>query len=54
LFQTKNVEVITAHILCSTTFFWKSCHLWQNVENYFRARQATDDNNAHVHCLLDN
>jgi hypothetical protein len=25
-------------------FFRKSCHLWDNVEKYGRARQATDDN----------
>jgi hypothetical protein len=25
-------------------FFWKSYHLWNNVEKYGRARQATDDN----------
>jgi len=25
-----------------------------NVEKYFRARQATDDNMAHAHCRLDN
>ena len=32
------------HILCSITFFRKSCRLWDNVEKYGRARQATDDN----------
>jgi len=25
-------------------FFWKSCHLWDNVEKYGGARQAADDN----------
>jgi hypothetical protein len=34
------------------TFFWISCHLWDNVEKYHRARQVTDDNMAHVHCVL--
>jgi hypothetical protein len=32
------------HILCSTIFFRKSCRLWDNVEKYGRAGQATDDN----------
>jgi len=32
----------------------KSCCLQDNVEKYRRARQATDDNMAHVHCILDN
>jgi hypothetical protein len=37
------VEKIKTHALCSTTFFRKSCRLWDNVEKYGRARQATDD-----------
>jgi hypothetical protein len=32
------------HILCLITFFRKSCRLWDNMEKYGRARQATDDN----------
>ena len=31
-FQTKVVEKIKTHILCSVTFFRKSCRLWDNVE----------------------
>jgi hypothetical protein len=33
--------------------FWNSCHLWDNVEKYCRAGQATDDNMAHAHCMPD-
>jgi hypothetical protein len=44
MFQTKVVGKIKTHILCSITFFRKSCRLWDNVEKYGRARQATDDN----------
>jgi hypothetical protein len=54
MFQTKVLEKIKTHILCSVTFFSKSCHLWENVEKYFRTAQATDDNVAHVHCMPDN
>jgi hypothetical protein len=44
-FQTNVVEKIKTHILCSITFFFKkSYRLWDNVEKYGRARQATDDN----------
>ena len=36
----------------------KSCHLWENVEKYGRARQATDDNvirrRKYTICLQDN
>jgi hypothetical protein len=32
------------HILCSITFFRKSCRLRDNVEKYGTARQATGDN----------
>jgi len=27
--------------------------LWDNVEKYCTAAQATDDNMAHAHCMLD-
>jgi hypothetical protein len=55
MFQTKFVEKIKTHILCSVTFFppLKSCRLWDNVEKYCRAGQATDGNMAHAHCMLD-
>jgi len=53
--STKVVEEIKTHILCSITFLKKnSCHLWDNVEKYCRVGQATDDNMAHAHCMLDN
>jgi hypothetical protein len=56
-FQTKVVEKIHTyiHFVFSDPFFFsrKSCRLWDNVEKYSRAGQATDDNMAHVHCLLD-
>ena len=32
------------HFVFLTTFFWKSCCLWDNVETYSRARQVTDHN----------
>jgi len=54
MFQTKSVEKGNkTHILCSTTFFQKSCHLWDKAEKYRRQSQATGDNMAHVHCMLD-
>jgi len=35
----KNIKL---HILCSVTFFFrKSCRLWDNVEKYCTAGQAT-------------
>jgi hypothetical protein len=46
-------EKITKQILCSITFFRKSCHLWDNVEKYCTAGQVTDDNMAHAHCMLE-
>jgi hypothetical protein len=33
--------------------FRKSCRLWDNVEKYCGVGQATDDNVAHDHCMLD-
>jgi len=29
------------------------CRLWDNVEKYGKAEQATDDNTAHALCMLD-
>jgi hypothetical protein len=34
-------------------FFWKSLHLWGNLEKYSRAGQATDNNMAHAPCVLE-
>ena len=53
MFQTKAVQKIKTHILCSVTFSRKSCSLWDNVEKYCRAGQTTDGNMAHAHCMLD-
>ena len=44
MFYTKVLEKIKTHILCSVTFFRKSCRLWDNVEKYSGAREVTDDN----------
>jgi hypothetical protein len=49
MFQTKAVEKIKTHILCSIPFFPKIAYrLWDNVENYGTARHSTDDNTEHV------
>jgi len=52
-FQTQIVQKIKKHILCSVNLIKKSRLLWDNVENYCRAGQATDNNMAHAHCMLD-
>ena len=49
----KVVEKIKTHILCSVTFSWKSCRLWDNVEKCGGAREASDDNIA-ARCTLGN
>ena len=54
MFQTKFVEKIKTHVLCSNDIFfpWKSSRLWENVGKYTTARQVTDDNTAHVACWI--
>jgi hypothetical protein len=53
MFETKVVKQ-SKHFLCSVNFFFrKSHHLRHNVEKYGGTGQATDDNTAHVHCMLD-
>ena len=52
MFQTKVVEKIKTHILCSVIFENLTVYeiMWKN---YCRAGQATDDNIAHANCMLD-
>ena len=45
-------ETWITHFMFNNTFFPKSRRLWGDVEKYFRAGQATDDNMAHVHSKL--
>jgi len=55
MFETKYVGIIKTRILGSVTFFpRKSWRLWDNVEKYCTASQATWHNAAHAHCMLDN
>jgi hypothetical protein len=49
----KFVEKLKTHILCSVISFRKSCRLWDNVEKYCRAGQATNEKVAHASCKLD-
>ena len=53
MFQTKVVQKIKTHILCSVTFPPKSCRLWDNVGKYCREGQDRDGNMAHAHCMMD-
>jgi len=41
MFQIEAVQKVETHILCSVTFSQQSCRLWDNVEKYGRAGQAT-------------
>ena len=53
MLQTKVVQKIKTHILCSVTFS-ENRAVWDNVRKYCRVGQATDDNMAHVRCMPDN
>jgi len=57
MFQTKIVDKIKIHILFCNNLFKKSNRLWNNVEKFGRARQATDDNiirRMHFACWKNN
>jgi len=55
MFQTKGVEKIKTHILCSITFFlWKIVPFMRNVGKYCRVAQTTDNNTAHALFMLGN
>jgi hypothetical protein len=54
MFQTKVVKKIKARNLFSVTFFSKIVPFMKYLEKYGKpGRQATDDNMAHTHCMLD-
>jgi hypothetical protein len=52
----KRYREIKTHILCSTTFSRKPCHLWDNVEKYGKSQtcHGWQYNTAHAQCMLDN
>jgi len=41
-------------VISNFFFFRKSFRVWDNVEKYCTAWQATNDNIAQSHCMLDN
>jgi len=47
--ENKNSHFVFKYLF----FFRKSCLLGDNVEKYCTAGQATNDNMAHAHCMLD-
>ena len=51
-FHVEVVKKIKTHILCSVTFFLKSCRLRDNIEIIGGARVAANDNIAE-RCMLD-
>jgi len=53
MFQIKIVEEIKTHFHVQFFFSRKSCRLWDNVEEYSTAGEATDDSLAHAHFTLD-
>ena len=46
MLQTKCVDKIRTHILCSVNFFKNMYHLWDKVENFCAGGPATDNNNG--------
>jgi len=46
-------EIKTYFMFKNNFFFWKSGHLWDNVETYGTVGQAKNDNMAHAHSMLD-
>jgi hypothetical protein len=53
MFQTKVVEKIKTHILCLFFVFGNRAVYEIMWKKYCRAGQATDDNMAHAHCMLN-
>jgi hypothetical protein len=54
MFQTKAVEKNKTHILRSVTFFFSKIMLFRRkFGKYCRAGQATDEDMAPAHCMLN-
>jgi len=54
MFQKKSYkENQNTLFVFSRFFFRKPCRLGDKVENYCREGQATVDNMAHEHCMVD-
>ena len=54
MFLLKVVDEIKTQFICYNFFFFpKISPLWDDVEKYCRAGQATGDIMAHAHCVLD-
>jgi len=47
------VEKIKTHILFSVTLFSENRAVYEKMDKYCGAGQATDDNTAHAHYMLD-
>jgi len=52
MFQTKLVQKIGTHILCSITFYENGV-IYEMMWKCSGPRQDADDNMAHAHCMLD-
>jgi len=52
-FQTNLVGKIKTHFMFHNFSFRRSYIAWSDVEKYGIAGQATDDNIAQAHCMLD-
>ena len=52
IFETKSAEKIKTPILYSISSFFEN-RAWDNVEKYWVARHATDNNMENTHCILD-
>jgi hypothetical protein len=53
LLRMRNISDKKTSFKLNNFFFRKSCRLCNNVKEYCRAGQATDNNIAHAHCMLD-
>jgi hypothetical protein len=56
MFQTKVVQEIKTHILCSVSLFLFENHAVYEImwKNNGTAGEVTDGSMAHAHCMLDN
>jgi hypothetical protein len=53
--NVSDTSCIEKHTFCvqQLFFFFKNCAVYDNVEKYCTAGQATDGNMTNAHCMLD-
>jgi hypothetical protein len=54
MFQTESADKIKTRFMSNYFLFRNLFRLWDNMKEYCRVGQTTDDNKVQAHCMLGN